>query len=78
VQLGAFDSPDVAASEWERLVGAFPDFLDGRERVVQEAVSGGQTFYRLRATGFSDLPDARRLCAVFEAEGQDCVTYVVP
>ncbi len=43
------------ASEWDRLEGRFGDYLDGKDRVIQKAKSGGRTFYRLRAMGFDDL-----------------------
>ena len=78
VQLGAFESTAVAAAEWDRLTGAFPDFLGSHGRVVQEATSGGRTFYRLRASGFADLAEARRLCAVLDAEGEGCITVMAP
>jgi hypothetical protein len=77
VQLGAFDSPEIAAAEWDRLQGVFGDFLSGRERVIQEAESGGRTFFRLRAMGFADLADARRLCAALTAEEAGCIPVVV-
>jgi hypothetical protein len=77
VQLGAFDSAAVAASEWERLQGPFGEFLDGKQRVIQEAESGGRTFFRLRAMGFEDLAAARRLCAALVAEDAGCIPVVV-
>jgi len=77
VQLGAFDSPDIAATEWVRLTARFPDFFDGKSQIIQEATSGGRTFYRLRANGFSDLSDARRFCAAMSAEGAACIPVVV-
>lgn len=72
-QLGAFDSADVARSEWARLEGRFGTYLQDKSRVVQQAQSGGRTFYRLRAMGFVDLADARRFCSAFKAEGVDCI-----
>ncbi|EYD76221.1 hypothetical protein Rumeso_02145 [Rubellimicrobium mesophilum DSM 19309] len=77
VQLGAFDSAEIAASEWTRLQGKFGEFLGSRERVIQETQSGGRTFYRLRAEGFEDRADARRLCAALTAEGADCIPVTV-
>ncbi|WP_323770272.1 SPOR domain-containing protein [Antarctobacter sp.] len=76
VQIGAFDSPDAARSEWQRLDGRFGDYLDDKERVIQKASSGGRTFYRLRAHGFEDLSDARRFCAAFVAQKVDCIPVV--
>jgi hypothetical protein len=76
VQIGAFDSPDAARSEWQRLDVRFGDYLDGKERVIQRATSGGRIFYRLRAHGFDDLSDARRFCAAFVARNVDCIPVV--
>ncbi len=76
VQLGAFDSAEVARSEWERLSSKFSDYLDGKERVIQRATSGGRVFYRLRAMGFADLNDARRFCSALTAQRADCIPVV--
>lgn len=77
VQLGAFPSAENAATEWTRLQARFGDFMSSKERVIQEASSGGRTFYRLRASGFGDLSDARRFCAALEAGDADCIPVVV-
>ncbi|MBC6437326.1 MAG: SPOR domain-containing protein [Rhodobacteraceae bacterium] len=77
VQLGAFDAPETARTEWIRLTQTFPDFFAGRARVVQPAVSGGRTFFRLRAHGFSALDDARRFCAALRAQGAACIPVTV-
>lgn len=76
VQLGAFDSAEIAAREWTRLSGRFGDFMGDKSRVIQEAQSGGRTFYRLRAQGFADLSDARRFCAALVAEDAPCIPVV--
>lgn len=72
-QFGAYDSPETARNEWARLKGQFPQFLRGRNWIVEETVSGGRSFYRLRTTGFDSLNDSKRFCSLFTAEGQDCV-----
>lgn len=72
-QLGAYDSPEVARAEWDRLNKRFEDYLEGKSRVIQKASSGGRTFYRLRAMGFEDINDARRFCSVLVAENSDCI-----
>lgn len=77
VQLGAFDTPDLARTEWQRLSGNFPDFFLGRARVIEQATSGGQTFYRLRAHGFGDLSASRRFCAALVAQGAACIPVTV-
>jgi len=72
-QLGAYESAEVARAEWARIDGRFAVYLDGKERVIQKAESGGRTFYRLRAMGFDDLSDARRFCATLVAGKADCI-----
>ena len=75
-QLGAYDSAEVARAEWDRLNGRFAEYLEGKQRVVQKAQSGGRTFYRLRAMGFADLSDARRFCSALVAEKAECIPVV--
>lgn len=77
VQLGAYDTADLAAAEWGRLAERLPQFMGGKARVVQEASSGGRAFFRLRAMGFADLDDARRFCAALTAENVACIPVVV-
>ncbi|UWR23800.1 SPOR domain-containing protein [Sulfitobacter sp. S190] len=76
VQLGAFDSADIAREQWARLNGKFGPYLEGKSRIIQKATSGGRTFYRLRAHGFSDIADARRFCSALVAESADCIPVV--
>lgn len=76
VQFGAFDSPEIARSEWERLSTRFADFMDNKRPVVQRAFSGGREFHRLRVLGFADVSEARRFCSVFLAENTPCIPVV--
>lgn len=73
VQLGAFDNEDQARREWDRLTKQFGNLLSDKGRVVQQAQSGGRTFYRLRANGFADEADARRFCSALLAESAACI-----
>ena len=77
VQLGAFDSPEIARSEWDRLAARFPDYFANRARVIEEATSGGSAFFRLRAHGFEDLAASRRFCAVLMAQNAPCIPVTV-
>ncbi len=77
VQLGAYASPEVARSEWSRISGAFGALFENHQRVVQKAESRGKTFYRLRVSGFDDLADARRFCAVLTSKKADCIPVAV-
>ena len=76
VQLGAFESVEVAQLEWTKISVKFQDLMGSKTQIVQQASSGGRTFYRLRALGFDDLSDARRFCSALVAEGTDCIPVV--
>ncbi len=76
VQLGAFDSPEIARAQWGKLNVRFAPFMAGKKRIVMKAKSGGRTFYRLRAQGFDDIGDARRFCSALVAESVDCIPVV--
>jgi hypothetical protein len=73
VQLGAFDTEAEAQDQWARLSAQFGDLMASKAMVVQDALSGGRTFYRLRAHGFADEADARRFCAALLAENAACI-----
>ena len=77
VQLGAFDSPEEARAEWDRLARRFAPLMDGRGRVVQQAESGGRSFFRLRAHGFAEEADARQFCAALVAENATCIPVLL-
>jgi len=76
VQLGAFDTREVAIAEWERLLGAHADLLSGQKRLIQQASGGGRTFFRLRVAGFDSVDEARRLCAAFQYRNTPCIPVV--
>ncbi len=77
VQLGAYDDEPAAREAWEVLATRFSAHLDGRGRIIEPATSGGRTFYRLRAHGFDDEPEARRFCSVLLAENADCIPVLI-
>lgn len=77
VQLGAYDSPEIAKEAWDRLAARFGDYLVGKGRVIQQAESGGRNFYRLRAMGFADINDSRRFCSALVAERAECIPVTV-
>lgn len=73
VQLGAFDSNAIAASEWNRLAGKHGVF-GGKQQVIQQHKSGnGRTFWRLRVAGFGSIGEARDFCAKLKSGGTDCI-----
>ena len=73
VQLGAFDTPEQARSEWVKLTNQFGPLMDGKALVVQAAESGGRTFYRLRAHGFADETEARSFCTTMLEQSASCI-----
>ncbi|MCP5087760.1 MAG: SPOR domain-containing protein [Rhodobacteraceae bacterium] len=73
VQLGAYDSADLAAKEWEKLFAKHSDLLEDKKRLVMAAESGGRKFYRLRAVGFNSLDESRTLCSALLARGTPCI-----
>ena len=73
VQLGAFDTAEIAREEWARLQTRFPELIASKALVVQPAQSGGRTFYRLRAHGFENEDETRRFCAALLAENASCI-----
>ena len=73
VQLGAYETAEIASAEWARLQSRFEPYLGDKTRVIQKASSGGRVFYRLRAMGFDNVSDARRLCSALKAENADCI-----
>jgi hypothetical protein len=75
-QLGAFDDSAAATSEWSRLAARFPELMATKSMVVQPALSGGRTFFRLRALGFAGDDEARRFCTALLAENATCIPVI--
>lgn len=73
IQLGAYDDAAAAQADWERLTSRYAAYFKGKSPVIQQAASGGRTFYRLRAVGFDGEDDARRLCAVLLNDQMQCI-----
>lgn len=73
VQLGAFDDRETATKEWAYILERHGDLIGDRKRLIQEAESGGRSFYRLRMVGFDNLSDSRRLCSALLARGTPCI-----
>ena len=73
VQIGAFSTPSLAESEYNRIVGRYPQLTEGASRRVQEVTaSNGSTVYRTTVTGLSQ-EQARALCGAIRASGGDCI-----
>ncbi len=77
VQLGAFPTPEEAATAWTTLSGRFGAVMNNKAQVIQQASSGGATFYRLRASGFDTLDDTKQFCETLDAGRAACIPVVV-
>lgn len=77
VQLGAFDSPGDARSQWDRLQRDHADLLGNRSNYVQRADSNGSTFFRLRVLGFDAASEQNSLCEALKARSVECIAVTV-
>jgi len=73
IQLGAFDSEQVALLQWAGLIDAQPDLLEGKQRYIEQTTSGGRTLFRLRAVGYGSATETRAACAALAARGLQCI-----
>ncbi|WP_050750393.1 SPOR domain-containing protein [Erythrobacter sp. NAP1] len=73
VQLGAFDSRQVAENKWAQFQRRYPD-LKGRDVVITEALVNGRTYFRVAAAGFGSR-SARSMCNTLKAGGTGCFAY---
>jgi cell division septation protein DedD len=71
VQIGAFDTLDVAQASWDRSarrIGMLRDYTPSTATVV----SGGAMFHRLSVSGFATRAEAIRVCETLRARGGTC------
>lgn len=73
IQLGSFDSREVAQQKWGEFQRRFPA-LKGHEVVITEAKVNGRTFFRVAAAGFG-ARSARSMCGSVKASGGGCFAY---
>lgn len=73
IQLGAFPDEAFTRREWQKIYRTNGDILAGRVLVLQTTVSGGQTFYRMRAGPFRSRSEANSICQALKARNQDCL-----
>lgn len=72
VQLGAYNSAEVAESQWARQLRRNEDLMRGHVHAVTTVKSGGRTLYRLRVGPLASLDAARNLCEALKARGDAC------
>lgn len=73
VQLGSWDSHDMAKEGWAKLKRKFPQLKD-HDVVITEALVNGKTYFRVAAAGFG-LSDARSMCRTVKSGGGGCFAY---
>ena len=73
VQLGAFNSRQVAENKWAEFQRRYSD-LKGRDVVITEALVNGRTYFRVAAAGFGSR-SARSMCNTLKAGGTGCFAY---
>jgi len=73
VQLGSYDSRDVAKDKWAEMQKRFPQ-LAKRDYVITEAVVDGRTYFRLAAAGFGRR-SAQAMCNAVQSSGRGCFAY---
>ncbi len=71
VQLAAVRTEEAAKSEWERLSKRLPD-LAAHRPAFSKTEHDGRTLWRVRATGFTDVPQANTFCEKVRAKGVGC------
>ncbi|MEM6677209.1 MAG: SPOR domain-containing protein [Pseudomonadota bacterium] len=76
IQLGAFPELSTIEQEWMRISIANSDILSGLALAVQQTISGGVTYYRLRVGPFRDGHQANTVCQALKARGYDCLVAI--
>lgn len=77
IQLGAYQTRDVALQMWRSLSARNGDLLAGRDPVVNELAGSSPPLYGLRAVPFATTAEARGLCAALRARDEDCLVTQV-
>lgn len=73
VQLGAFESAEIARREWTRMTERHGGLLLGKPAFIQRTQSSGRTFFRVRVGALGSRANAADLCKALDAQGQICM-----
>jgi Flp pilus assembly protein TadD len=73
VQIAALNSEEAAHAEWHLVSSKAPALFAGKAPEISKVAVGGQTYYRLRVTGFSSHQDAVQFCSQINAAGGTCM-----
>ncbi len=74
VQIGAFQSMDIANKQYASVASSYGLFLGGTAKHVEPVASAnGATLYRTAFTGFESKDKAHAFCDALKAAGHDCL-----
>jgi len=74
VQIGAFQSMDIANKQYASVASSYGLFLSGTSKHVEPVTSAnGATLYRTAFTGFESKDKAHAFCDALKAAGHDCL-----
>ena len=73
VQIAALNSADAAHKEWSVVSAKAPALFAGKSPEITKVAVNGQTYYRLRVTGFANHQDAAQFCAQITTAGGTCM-----
>ena len=74
VQLVSLKSRDAALKAWADALKKNKALLaDYDYEIIEAAIPGKGTYYRLRVKSFATRDDASKLCSALKAGGQDCI-----
>lgn len=71
VQLGAYDSADIAKEKWSGMTRRYAG-LSSLRVLTSQITLDGTTYHRLAVTGFAGRTDAVSLCGSIRARGGQC------
>ncbi len=74
VQIGAFQSMDIANKQYANVASSYGLFLGGTAKHVEKVdAANGSTLYRTAFTGFASKDKAHAFCDALKAAGRDCL-----
>ena len=74
VQIGAFQSMDIANKQYASVASSYGLFLGGTSKHIEQVgAANGALLYRTAFTGFESKDKARAFCDALKAAGHDCL-----
>ncbi len=72
VQIGAFESQDIANKQYASIASSYGLFLGGTGKHIEKVDTDKGTFFRTSVTGFATPDKAKAFCSALKAAGHDC------